>query len=53
MAEIKWTIDCKFCGEKNGVHARIKTTKFSRTMKVVKCKKCNKQQGLTESLNRQ
>jgi transcription elongation factor Elf1 len=55
MAEIKLKVNCTYCGERNTVTMTFKDTKYSRTIKVSRCEKCKKQNGvkavLTDPIN--
>lgn len=51
MAEIKQTVDCTYCKEENTVTIVFKQTKESRSVKVSKCSKCKKQNGVKSVLN--
>jgi hypothetical protein len=50
MAEVRYQKDCKYCGEKESVNVIMKQTKNSRSLKVMKCSKCKRQNGIKESL---
>lgn len=51
MSEIKQKVNCFYCGEKDTVAVTTKQTKYSRTVKVSKCKNCEQQNGVKQVLN--
>lgn len=52
MAIIKQKIDCTSCGERNVVTLITQQSKFSRSVKIVKCPKCKVQARVLVTLNR-
>jgi transcription elongation factor Elf1 len=52
MAELKQQVDCSYCGSKNTVTVITKQSKYSRSIQVVKCTFCKKQNGIKEIFNR-
>ena len=50
MAEFKQKVNCIYCGDRNTVTIIFKETKYSRSIKVTKCEKCNRQNSLKATL---
>lgn len=46
MAEIRQKVNCTYCGEKDTVSMITKQTKYSRSIKITRCEKCGKQNGV-------
>lgn len=51
MAEFKQKVNCVACGNKNTVSIITRQTKYSRSVKVMKCTVCNHQAGVKATLN--
>lgn len=51
MSEYKQKVDCSYCGNKNTVNVITKQTKYSRSIKVIRCKICKEQNGIKAILN--
>lgn len=52
MSKYIQTTYCTYCGEKDSVNVITQQTKFSRYVKITRCKKCDKQNGVKETLNK-
>lgn len=51
MSEFKQKTTCTYCGEKNAVTVTTKQTKFSRSVKISRCEKCKRQNGVKAIIN--
>ncbi len=52
MSEVKWKTDCSYCGGKETVNVITKETKYSRTVKVLRCTSCKRQEGVKTVLTK-
>jgi len=52
MASFKQYTNCTYCGSKNTVEVITKQSRWSRTVQIMKCKNCNKQNGVKATLNK-